>query len=136
NYDFDEYQPDWASMEYGDRVAEAVSMMEEAGYSADNRLTLQLTYNTNENHQRIAVAIAAMWEPLHIDVELFNSEVAVHYDALQAHDFDGGGRAGWLMDYNDPINMLELLRSDILYHYGRYNNAEFDQLLRDSATIT
>ncbi len=109
--------------------------MEAAGYSASNPLRLQLRYNTNENHQRIAVAIAAMWEPLHVQVELFNSEVAVHYDALQNNDFDGVGRAGWLMDYNDPINMLELLRSDIIYNYGRYNNPEFDELLRESATI-
>ncbi len=135
NYDFEEYRPDWAELPYGERVSQAVSMMEEAGYTADNPLDLQLKYNTNENHRRIAVAIAAMWEPLHVNVELFNSEVAVHYDALQNNDFDGVGRAGWLMDYNDPINMLELLRSDIQYNYGRYNNEEFDSLLRESATI-
>lgn len=135
NYDFPEYRPDWAEWSYGDRVAEAVKMMEDAGYSADNPLNLQLKYNTNENHQRIAVAISAMWEPLHINVELFNSEVAVHYDALQNNDFDGVGRAGWLMDYNDAINMLELLRSDIIYNYGRYESSEFDELLRESATI-
>lgn len=136
SYGFDEYRPDWADMDYGARVAEAISLMEAAGYSADNTLDLQLKYNTNENHQRIAVAIAAMWEPLHVNVELFNSEVAVHYDALQNNDFDGVGRAGWLMDYNDAINMLELLRSDIIYNYGRYANDEFDAALRESATIT
>jgi oligopeptide transport system substrate-binding protein len=136
NYDFPEYRPDWAEEPYGDRVAQAVELMEAAGYSADNPLTLQLKYNTHEDHQRIAVAIAAMWEPLHVNVELFNSEVAVHYDALQNNDFDGVGRAGWLMDYNDAINMLELLRSDIGYNYGRFDNADFDQLLRDSATVT
>ncbi|WP_417309432.1 peptide ABC transporter substrate-binding protein [Devosia sp.] len=135
NYDFDEYRPDWADLPYDERVAEAIATMEEAGYSSDNPLNLQLKYNTNDNHQRIAVAIAAMWEPLHINVELFNSEVAVHYDALQNNDFDGVGRAGWLMDYNDAINMLELLRSDIIYNYGRYKNEEFDSLLRESATI-
>ncbi len=135
NYDFDEFRPDWADLSYGDRVAKAVEMMEAAGYSADNPLNLQLKYNTNENHQRVAVAISAMWEPLHVKVELFNSEVAVHYDALQNNDFDGVGRAGWLMDYNDAINMLELLRSDILYNYGRYNSPEFDELLRESANI-
>ncbi len=76
-----------------------------------------------------------MWEPIHVKVELFNSEVAVHYDALQNSDFQIG-RAGWLMDYNDAINMLDLLRSDVLYNYGRYNNPEFDALLRQSATMT
>lgn len=136
NYPFEGYTPEWASWSYGDRVAEAVRLMEAAGYTARNPLNLQLRYNTNENHQRIAVAIAAMWEPLHINVELFNSEVAVHYDALQNNDFAGVGRAGWLMDYNDAINTLELLRSDIIYNYGRYNNPEYDALLRQSATIT
>jgi oligopeptide transport system substrate-binding protein len=82
------------------------------------------------------VAIAEMWRPLHINVELFNAEVVVHYDALQNNDFDGVGRAGWLMDYNDAINTLELLRSDIIYNYGRYNNPEFDALLRQSALVT
>lgn len=136
NYEFGEYRPEWADLPYGEKVAMAVSLMEAAGYSDSNQLTLQLRYNTNDNHQRIAVAIAAMWEPLHVNVELFNSEVAVHYDALQNVDYDGVGRAGWLMDYNDPINMLELLRSDIIYNYGRYNSPEFDALLRQSATMT
>jgi oligopeptide transport system substrate-binding protein len=135
NYEFGEYRPDWYPLSYGERVAEAISLMEAAGYSDANKLTLQLKYNTNDNHQRIAVAIAAMWEPLHINVELFNSEVAVHYDALQNNDFDGVGRAGWLMDYNDAINMLELLRSDIIYNYGRWKSDDFDTKLRESATI-
>lgn len=135
SYAGDGYMPAWASMFYDERVAEAISLMEAAGYSDAKPMTLQLKYNTNENHQRVAVAIAAMWEPLHVNVELFNSEVAVHYDALRNADFEGVGRAGWLMDYNDPINMLELLRSDIQYNYGRFNNAEFDELLRNSANI-
>jgi len=135
NYPFGEYRPEWADLPYGEKVALARGMMEAAGYSDANPLQLQLRYNTNENHRRIAVAIAAMWEQIHVDIELFNSEVAVHYDALQNVDYQGVGRAGWLMDYNDAINMLELLRSDIIYNYGRYNNAEFDALLRQSATI-
>lgn len=136
NYPFPGYQPDWVALPYGERVAQATALMEAAGYTAQNPLRLQLRYNTNDNHQRIAVAIAAMWEPLHVQVELFNSETAVHYDALQNNDFAGVGRAGWLMDYNDAINTLELLRSDIQYNYGRFNNPEFDALLRQSATIT
>ncbi len=136
NYNFGEYRPEWADLPYGEKVEMAREMMEAAGYSEDNPLSLQLRYNTNDNHQRIAVAISAMWEQIHVEIELFNSEVAVHYDALQNVDYQGVGRAGWLMDYNDAINMLELLRSDIIYNYGRYNNPDFDALLRESATIT
>lgn len=134
NYVEDAFEYEWADTPYGERVEEARALMEAAGYSADNPLPLTINYNTNDNHQRLAVAISSMWEQIHVTTELSNAEVAVHYDALQNNDFDSIGRAGWLMDYNDPINMLELLRSDIQYNYGRYNNPEFDQLLRDSAT--
>ncbi|MEQ9634658.1 MAG: peptide ABC transporter substrate-binding protein [Devosia marina] len=134
NYVEDAFQYEWADTPYGERVEEARALMEAAGYSADNPLQLTINYNTNDNHQRLAVAISSMWEQVHVTTELSNAEVAVHYDALQNNDFDSIGRAGWLMDYNDPINMLELLRSDIQYNYGRYSNPEFDQLLRDSAT--
>lgn len=142
NYPADAYMPEWASQEYGARVEEAKALMEAAGYSADNPLNLQLRYNTNENHRRIAVAIASMWEPIHVKVELFNAEVGPHYDALQEGDFQIG-RAGWLMDYNDASNMLDLLKSGTEQaggtiawgnNYGRYSNAEYDDLLTQAMT--
>ena len=134
------YMPDWASTPYEERVAEARALMEAAGYSADNPLQLQIRYNTNDNHQRLAVAISAMWEQIHVRTELFNAETPVHYDALRAGDFQIG-RAGWLLDYSDPSNMLELLQTGTMQdgtmnwgnNYGRYSNAEFDRLVSEAA---
>ena len=40
---------------------QAKALMEEAGYTTANPLKLQLRYNTNDNHQRVAVAIQSMW---------------------------------------------------------------------------
>lgn len=142
NFAAEAYMPDWASEDYGARVEDAKALMEEAGYSAENPLNLQLRYNTNENHRRIAVAIASMWEPIHVRVELFNAEVGPHYDALQEGDFQVG-RAGWLMDYNDASNMLDLLKGgtqqadgNIAWgnNYGRYQNDEYDALLTQAMT--
>ncbi|WIJ25998.1 peptide ABC transporter substrate-binding protein [Devosia sp. RR2S18] len=141
NYVEDAYMPEWAEMPYEERVARAQELLTEAGYGPDNPLTVQLRYNTNDNHQRIAVALAAMWEPLGVNVELFNAEVAVHYDALRAGDFQLG-RAGWLLDYNDPSNTLDLLKTGVDQggemnwgnNYGRYSNEEFDSLMAQAAT--
>jgi oligopeptide transport system substrate-binding protein len=135
------YQPEWIGLSYEERVAEAKTIMEGLGYTASSPLTLQLKYNTNDNHQRIAVAIAAMWEQIGVKAELFNSETAVHYDSLRAGDFEVG-RAGWLLDYSDPSNTLDLLRQGIAQggdinwgnNYGRYSNDEFEALMNKATT--
>jgi oligopeptide transport system substrate-binding protein len=144
NYEgVDPYMPEWASMPYEQRVEEAKALMAEAGYTPENPLQLQIRYNTNDNHQRLAVAISAMWEQIGVKTELFNAETPVHYDALRAGDFQVG-RAGWLLDYSDPINMLDLLKTGTMQdgtmnwgnNYGRYSNPEFDSLLDQSASQT
>ena len=135
------YQPEWIGLSYEERVAEAKTIMEGLGYTAATPLTIQLKYNTNDNHQRIAVAIASMWEQIGVKAELFNSETAVHYDSLRAGDYDVG-RAGWLLDYSDPSNTLDLLRQGIAQggdinwgnNYGRYSNDEFEALMNQATT--
>jgi len=142
NYEGEQYLPEWSTTSYEERVERAKALMTEAGYTPENPLTLQLRYNTNDNHQRIAVALAAMWEPIGVRIELFNAETAVHYDALRAGDFQIG-RAGWLLDYSDAANTLDLLKTGTSQvggtvnwgnNYGRYSNEEFDSLLNQAAT--
>jgi oligopeptide transport system substrate-binding protein len=133
NFDGETYMPDWASLPYEERVAKAAALMAEAGYTPENPLKIQLRYNTNDNHQRIAVAISAMWKPIGVEVELFNAETAVHYDALRAGDFQVA-RAGWLLDYSDASNVLDLLKTGVENNYGQYSNAEFDALLKAAST--
>lgn len=135
NYDVAPYMPAYASKTYEENVAEAKAIMEGLGYTDANPLMLQIRYNTNDNHQRLAVAISAMWEQIHVKTELFNAETPVHYDALRAGDYQVG-RAGWLMDYSDPSNMIELLETGVMQdgkmnwgnNYGRYSNKQFDEL--------
>ena len=137
NYEGTPYAPDWAEMPYDQRVEEAKKLMTEAGYGPDKPLKLQLRYNTNENHKRIAVAITDMWKQIGVEVELFNAETAVHYDALRAGDFNVG-RAGWLLDYDDASNTLDLLKTGTKgtdgtinwgNNYGRYSDPKFDELM-------
>lgn len=119
---------DWKDLPYGEKVAEAKKLLEGAGFSKDKPLKLQLRYNTNENHKRIAVAIAAMWKPLGVEVELYNTETKVHYDEITKGILEVA-RAGWLADYNDADNFLNLLKTGVNYNYGRYSNKEYDALI-------
>jgi len=126
---------DWKDMPYGEKVAAAKALLDGAGYNSDNTLKLQLRYNTNENHKRIAVAIASMWKPLGVEVELYNTETKVHYDEIRKGDLDVA-RAGWLADYNDADNFLNLLKSTVDFNYGGYANTEFDDLLNKANETT
>lgn len=129
------YEPatlDFADMSQDERMARARELMTEAGYGPDNPLQLNLRYNTSEDHRKVAIAIGAMWEPLGVEVDLFNSEVAVHYADLRQGKFDVG-RAGWIGDYNDAQNFLSLLEGGVANNYGAYANEEFDALMSEAA---
>jgi oligopeptide transport system substrate-binding protein len=124
---------EWTGASYPDRVAQAKALLQAAGFGADKPLNLTLSYNTSENHKKIAIAVAAMWKQLGVQAELFNSEVKVHYNSLEENDFDVA-RAGWIADYNDPQNFLYLLQTSTgKLNYGRYSNAEFDRLMDEAA---
>ena len=133
------YEPayaEWKDLSYEERLEQAKTLMAEAGYGPDNPLQMQLKYNTSENHKRVAIAAAAMWKALGVQVELLNQELKVHYDQLQENDFEIA-RAGWLADYNDPQNFLYLLETATgPMNYGRYDNSEFDELMAQAATST
>ena len=73
----------WKDTPYGERVAQAKQLLGDAGFGPDNPLRLTLKYNTSENHKKIAVAVQAMWKQLGVQAELLNSEVKVHYNALE-----------------------------------------------------
>ena len=126
----------WKDTPYAERVEQAKALLAEAGIGPDNPLSLELKYNTSENHKKVAIAVAAMWKPLGVKVSLFNSEVKVHYNSLDENDFDVA-RAGWIADYNDAENFLSLLATATgKQNYGRYSNADFDRLMKEAAATT
>lgn len=131
---YDAPQSSMADMSQEERMARAKELLAEAGYGPDDPLELNLRYNTSEDHRKVAIAIGAMWEPLGVEVELNNSEVAVHYEDMRQGDFDVG-RAGWIGDYNDAQNFLSLLETGVANNYGAYSNEEFDALM-DQASET
>jgi oligopeptide transport system substrate-binding protein len=133
NYEEPAYA-DFIDVSMLDREDEAAALLAEAGYGPDNPIQCEIRFNTSENHQQIAVAIADMWKPLGIEVTLFNTDTATHY----AHLREGGefcvARAAWIADYNDPQTFLFMVESDNEgFNYAHYNNPEYDALMDQAA---
>jgi oligopeptide transport system substrate-binding protein len=94
---------------FGHDVKRAQQLLAEAGYPDGKGWPgLVLTYNTSESHQKIAVALQQMWkDALNIDVTLANQEWKVYLDSVDQMDF-AMARRGWIGDYVDPNNFLDL----------------------------
>ncbi len=66
---------DYADRPWPERLAEARELYARAGYSADKPLEVEIRYNSGEVHNRLAVAVAAMWkEALGVETTLYAEE--------------------------------------------------------------
>jgi oligopeptide transport system substrate-binding protein len=127
---YEQVVPEWAHWTQQERNAEARRLYEAAGYSPDRPLRLQILYNTHENHRTISVAISSMWkETLGIDTELINEEWKVYLETRRTKQTTQVYRAGWIGDYNDAYNFLEILHTDSGLNDSGWSNARYDELL-------
>ncbi|WP_025733515.1 peptide ABC transporter substrate-binding protein [Carnimonas nigrificans] len=115
-----------------ERQQRARELLKEAGYGPDKPLKLSIRYNSGDQQQRVAVAIAAMWKPLGVQVTMNNSDSNVHYSTLRRGDFEIG-RAAWISSYDDPQNFLQLVYN-VGNNYGDYQDSEFRKLFSASNT--
>lgn len=116
--------------------AQAKTLLQAAGYGPTNPLKLTLLYNTSENHQKIAIAVASMWKKnLGVDVKLQNQEWKTYIDSRNTGNFDVI-RASWVGDYNEPSTFLSLLTSSHSGNISRFNSPEYDKILQQASQET
>ncbi|WP_425339509.1 peptide ABC transporter substrate-binding protein [Lentibacillus salicampi] len=108
--------------------------LEEMGL--DELPTIKLSYNTDEGHAAIAQAAQDMWkENLGAEVELNNEEWNVYLDSMSEGNYQVG-RMGWLADFLDPINFLEIFETVGGNNYTNWENDEYASLLEESRSET
>ena len=127
---------DIADMDQLDREDAAKALLKEAGFGEGGKpLKIDIRYNTNENHKKVAIAVADMWKALgsNVTVTTQNLDVKAHYAYLQEGGSFDVARAGWSADYADPENFLNLMiSSNKAFNYGHWENAKFDELMKAS----
>ena len=114
----------------------AKQLLAEAGYSSDNPFPkLEILFNTNEGHRKVALAIQQMWQnELGIEVELVNQDWKVYLSREMVGDFQIS-RAGWIGDYEDPNTFLDLMRPNRGNNKTGWENMDFDALVEEAKTI-
>jgi oligopeptide transport system substrate-binding protein len=132
NYQHVEYGwKDWPMVK---RIEHAKRLFRESGYGKNDPLTVEIRYNTSENHKKVAIVIASMWKKhLGIRTELHNEEWKVFLANRKAKKVTQVFRAGWIADYNDAFSFAELMHSNHGVNDSGYHNPAYDGLLEKSA---
>ncbi|MFV3075260.1 peptide ABC transporter substrate-binding protein [Niveispirillum fermenti] len=131
--------PDYANWTQAQRDAKAKELIAAAGYGPGGKpLAIEILYNTQENHRKVAIAVASMWQQkLGVRVTLNNQEWKVFLSTRDEKQFKDVTRHGWIGDYNDANNFLELVRGDIgKQNPSAFADPQYDLLMSEANTTT
>lgn len=114
--------------------AKAKELLKEAGY--ENGVGLpEMVYSTNDAsyHKKIAEYLQQAWGELGLKVDVNIVEWKSFTPQRRSGNYQIA-RDGWVMDYNDPSNILELALTGNGNNNSKYSNPEFDGLMNKAAT--
>lgn len=123
----------YISSDYEANLEEAKKLLADAGY-ADG---FAISYMTNDSgyHVPLAEYLQQAWAEIGVTLTIETVEWSSFTADRRAGAFEIA-RNGWVGDYSDPSNMLELLYSTNGNNDGKYNNPEFDAAIELSRTTT
>lgn len=122
----------YISADYEANLAEAKKLLADAGYpNGEGYPTLEYSTNDAGYHVPLAEYLQQAWSDLGITLTISKMEWSSFTAARRAGEYDVA-RNGWVMDYNDPSNMLNLFCSGNGNNDGKYSNPEFDAAIEAS----
>ena len=115
----------------------AQEALAEAGYPGGEGFpTVEYSTNVTGIHIGTAEAMQYMWkEVLGVNVEIAQMEWSVFLAARRngEHQF---ARNGWVADFNDPSNLLQLFVSTSGNNNTHYKNPEYDKIMAEADSCT
>ncbi len=120
---------------YPERVERARALLAEAGFDADNPLSLSLMRRASSPQSGAAfVGIRAMLSQLPVEVTPLEPDRDELLRRLRIGDFDLAVLT-WQGDYNDPMTFLSLFRAGGFANFSAWANPEYQRLLDKALRI-
>lgn len=122
----------YISDDYEANLEAAKQALADAGYpNGEGFPTIEYSTNDAGYHTPVAEYLQQAWGELGITVNINKVEWASFTPLRRAGDYEAS-RNGWVMDYNDPSNMLELFTTGNGNNDGKYSSADFDAAIEAS----
>ena len=122
----------YISEDYEANLEAAKQALADAGYpNGEGFPTIEYSTNDAGYHTPVAEYLQQAWGELGITVNINKVEWASFTPLRRAGDYDAS-RNGWVMDYNDPSNMIELFTTGNGNNDGKYSSADFDAAVEAS----
>ena len=120
---------------YDANLEKAKQLMADAGYPNGEGFPT-ITYSTNDAGYHIPLAeyLQKAWAELGITVEVDKVEWSSFTPQRRSGDFEIA-RNGWVGDYSDPSNMLDLFCTTNGNNDGKYSNADYDAARNEQAKV-
>ena len=108
----------------------ARSLYQQAGYSTNKPLVIELRYNTSLLNRRLMLAISVMWEQvLGVQTVLRQEEMKVLVQNRRAKRITQAFRGGWNADLADPLDFLDIFAADSALNTTGFQSARYTALL-------
>ena len=113
-------------------LAKAKELLAAAGYPEGQGLPV-LEYMSNDAgyHKVVAEYLQSCWKELGVTMDIKILEWSTFTPTRRKGDYQIA-RDGWVYDYDDPSNMLNLFNSISGNNSAKYNNPEMDKLLNEA----
>ena len=122
----------YISDDYEANLEAAKQALADAGYpNGEGFPTIEYSTNDAGYHTPVAEYLQQAWGELGITVNINKVEWSSFTPMRRAGDYDAA-RNGWVMDYNDPSNMIELFTTNNGNNDGKYSSADFDAAIEAS----
>ena len=121
---------EWRNASEDSRITRARELYSGAGFTPDSPLRIRYLYDAGDVHERIALALSAMWhDALGIEVSLEKREWKYFLDSRDLRDDWDVMRFAWFGDYNSPRTFLDIFGSVNDQNLSGYASESYDDLL-------
>lgn len=121
----------WAKLSRESQNITARQMLQQAGYTSQHPLSVNILYSNSEINKKVVLAVAAMWKSTFgnaVTVTTTTNDWKSFLAARKSGNYDVE-RTGWLPSYNYIDNYLVLFTCNSPQNTSRYCNPKIDEML-------